>query len=659
MNNDSKEIIKLFNNLLNYNFDKNNHSPIFDIYRFYYLYSVIKKYIVKSINLDDIINKTIPNILKSKISNNTQFLEETFIKKNNLYLSTYFNNSIKYLLPLPYELLFYYPLLSFRKGGKIYKHLDKLDSIQSPIFFDKLKKKTLTKMKNVDSIKNEIELNLDINLLYDLSQSESYSITIIIILDEQKNMYIYAGSFNDKNNFNVLFERIIIITKMNTKIYTNFGIGFEAVFPSWRKTKKTIKIDYNKIYYAQIYKKIQKDDFFNSFPEISIDSNKFGYLFRNCDKNVKLDLNIQLYTYFFPNSNVLFRYLDNTYCIIYKLNKTIDKVLDINRSIVTVNPFITTNSDKKNIFFDNKKIKLIETAKQGELKLKVSKDTIEDDLYKCVSIDEKIEDFIKKNPDCDINQRHQYSAKRRFYEVIYKTRRYDPSTIYTDLKFREKLPKSINLNHFIYDIHRPIDMYNIDINHFDGFILRAFNINGFISTDFELIFNTGNELFITFPNRYITEYAKSTVPCFKNENSNFKLINQKDNLIEGAYIYTNINETNYKDAMINYLSLLDLLETSAQLTMDIVGIFPVGFNRKIQRSFKSMRLIEIDNTIFTSNSTSNIVSNLLEFTNEDKKIIIKEPYDYIFIDNNTTAKKGSDEYKNYENKLKNLLKSLK
>jgi hypothetical protein len=271
MNNDSKEIIKLFNNLLNYNFDKNNHSHIFDIYRFYYLYSIIKKYINKNIDLNYIINQTIPNTIKSKISNNIQFLEETFIQKNNLYFSTYFNNSIKYLLPLPYELLFYYPILSFRKGGKIYRHLDKLDSIHTPIFFDKLKKKTLTKMKNIDAIKNEIELNLDINLLYDLSKSESDSITIIVILDEQKNMFIYAGSFNDRNNFNVLFERIIIITKMNTKIYTNFGIGFEAVFPAWRKTKKTIKIDFNKIYYAQIYKKIQKNDFFDSFPEISIE----------------------------------------------------------------------------------------------------------------------------------------------------------------------------------------------------------------------------------------------------------------------------------------------------------------------------------------------------------------------------------------------------
>jgi len=654
MNND---YIKLFNNLLNFNFDKNNHSSIFDIYRFYYLYSVIKKFINKNINFDDIINKTIPNNFKSKISNNIQFLEDTFIKKNNLYISTYFNNSIKYLLPLPYELLFYYPLLSFRKGGKIYKHLDKLDSIQTPIFFDKLKKKTLTKMKNIDAIKNEIELNLDINLLYDLSQSESDSITIIIILDEQKNIYIYAGSFNDRNNFNILFERIIIITKMNTKIYTNFGIGFEAVFPSWRKTKKTIKIDYNKIYYAQIYKKIQKDDFFDSFPEISINNDKFGYLFRNCDKNVKLDLNIQLYTYFFPNSNVLFRYLDNTYCIIYKLNKTINSVLDINRSIISVNPFVPIKSDKKNKFYDNKKIRLIENFKPGEFKLKVTTDTIEDDIYKCVSIDQKIDNFIKKNPDCDINYRNLYSAKRRFYEIIYKTRRYDPSTIYTDLKFREKLPKDINLNNFMYDIHRPIDMYNIDINHFDGFILRAFNINGFISTDFELIFNTGNELFITFPNRYITEHAKSTVPCFKNEDSHFKLINQKkEDLIEVAYIYTNINETNYKDAMINYLSLLDLLEIKKHNTTKIVGIFPVGFNRKIQRSFTNLRIIELDTTLYSSLQSTSTINNLIEYK---EKIIIKEPYDYIFLDNDLLAKKGSDDYKNYENKLKNLLKSLK
>jgi hypothetical protein len=338
-------------------------------------------------------------------------------------------------------------------------------------------------------------------------------------------------------------------------------------------------------------------------------------------------------------------------------------VLDINRSIVTVNPFTAIKSDKKNIFYDNNKIKLIETSK-NEFKLKVSKDTIEDDIYKCVSIDEKIENFIKKNPDCDINQRHQYSAKRRFYEIIYKTRRYDPSTIYTDLKFREKLPKDINLNHYIYDIHRPINMYNIDINHFDGFILRAFNINGFISTDFELIFNTGNELFITFPNRYITEYAKSSVPCFKNENSNFKLINHKKiDLIEGVYIYTNINETNYKDAMINYLSLLDLLEVQnqTQSQIDIVGIFPVGFNRKIQRSFKNMRLIEIDITIFTSQSTSEITDSLIEYKDQVqvKKIILNEPYDYIFLEDNITAKKGSDEYKNYENKLKNLLKSVK
>lgn len=263
-------------------------------------------------------------------------------------------------------------------------------------------------------------------------------------------------------------------------------------------------------------------------------------------------MNIQLYTYFYPNSNVLFRYLDQTFCQIYKIDRTIDSVLDINRSIMSVNPFIEQKTN--NVFFNNSKIKLESIV--GKNKLKLTKETIRDDVFKCVSIDKDIDSFIKENKHCDINYKSQYSAKRRFYEVIYKTRRYDPSSIYVNLIFKDKIPPSINLQNYIYDIYRPLEMYDIDVNHIDGFILRAFNINGFISTDFELIFNTGNELFITYPNRFIHKYAKSDKPCFKNEGNDHFVI-KEDNNKRGAYIYENINENNYKDVIINCLSLID------------------------------------------------------------------------------------------------------
>lgn len=641
MNNDSREIIILFNNLLNYRFSPNNYGQVFEIYRFYYLYSVIKKYINNDLNLNDLISKiNIKSELKHKIINNLSFLNDTFIKTDNLYISTYFNNAIKYLLPLPYELLFYFPILTFRKGGNIYKHIDEFDSIANPIFFDKLKKKMLTKKKNLDAIYNEIELNLDINLLHIISKSIE-GVVIIIILDEKKNMFIYAGNFIDQNNFSCIFERIIYLNKINITMYTKFGIGLEAVFPAWQEVNKKIKINLNNIYYAQIYKKMKKEDFFNSFPEIKINKDNFNYLFRNCDKQKKLDMNIQLYTYFYPNSNVLFRYLDQTFCQIYKIDRTIDNVLDINRSIMSVNPFIEQKTN--NVFFNNSKIKLESIV--GKNKLKLTKETIRDDVFKCVSIDKDIDSFIKENKHCDINYKSQYSAKRRFYEIIYKTRRYDPSSIYVNLIFKDKIPPSINLQNYIYDIYRPLEMYDIDVNHIDGFILRAFNINGFISTDFELIFNTGNELFITYPNRFIHKYAKSDKPCFKNEGNDHFVI-KEDNNKKGAYIYLNINENNYKDVIINCLSLID-----TKTNFIIVGFINVGLDKQIQSILKNiMRLIELDITE---------KPNISIMTEYNEKIIIKEPYNYIFMDEKYTANKGSIEYNRYIDIMKKNANELK
>lgn len=282
MNND---LVILFNNLLNYRFSPNNYGFVFEIYRFYYIYSVIKKYINNDINLNELISKIkIKSELKQKIINNLSFLNQTFINTDNLYISTYFNNAIKYLLPLPYELLFYFPILTFRKGGNIYQHIDEFDSVANPIFFDKLKKKMLTKKKNLDAIHNEIELNLDINLLYTIAKNVGKQVgkqvdgkqvdgkqvdgkqveeveeamVIIIILDDKKNMFIYAGNFIDQNNFSCIFERIIYLNKINITMYTKFGIGLEAVFPAWQEVNKKIKINLNNIYYAQIYKKMKK-----------------------------------------------------------------------------------------------------------------------------------------------------------------------------------------------------------------------------------------------------------------------------------------------------------------------------------------------------------------------------------------------------------------
>jgi hypothetical protein len=106
-----------------------------------------------------------------------------------------------------------------------------------------------------------------------------------------------------------------------------------------------------------------------------------------------------------------------------------------NDESVTNSSVITSSIQQKtnNLFFNNSKIKLESIV--GKNKLKLSKETINDDVFKCVSMNKDLDTFIKENKHCDINYKSQYSAKRRFYEVIYKTRRYDPSSIYVNIIF--------------------------------------------------------------------------------------------------------------------------------------------------------------------------------------------------------------------------------
>lgn len=63
-----------------------------------------------------------------------------------------------------------------------------------------------------------------------------------------------------------------------------------------------------------------------------------------------------------------------------------------------------------------------------------------------------------------------------------------------------------------------------------------------------------------------------------------------------------------------------------------------------------MRLIELDSTE---------KPNINTWTEYNEKVVIKEPYNYIFIDENNTANKGSIEYNKYIDVMKKNAIELK
>ena len=114
----------LLNDIINTYFTNYNSEQIFTYFRIYFMYYLITTYVYKpELSIGQIksvffkwINDTLTNKHKKTIIKNCEYhynyLFKIFFVEKNIYFHVYFNNLIKYFLPLPFELNVYSPIIT-------------------------------------------------------------------------------------------------------------------------------------------------------------------------------------------------------------------------------------------------------------------------------------------------------------------------------------------------------------------------------------------------------------------------------------------------------------------------------------------------------------------------------------------------------------------
>lgn len=492
------------NDIINTYF-KNYNEQIFTYFRIFFFYYLLTNYVYKpELNINEIkivfftwLNNTIKNKNKKYIVNNFNlhynYLFKIFFVDKNIYFHTYFNNLIKYFMPLPYELNFYSPLIVFRKNVN-----------------------TFYKKNNIDYL-NKIT-NFDLNIKYHFSYNvKDIDIHIPIEHFNEKNFVdldiIYLVGSHDKlfildKNFNILYSRNNDFEENNEKYLNDLNkkISFEESFPLWKK--ESGKFDVKKAFYINVMKKIKIKDFFNVFDKYNISVDKYKYLFHNAmlsDEEIDNDilLNRETFFYLIPlTKSKYFHENENRKCVVFKIENNIDNLLDLTSDIVSNNNFTqkTMIKDKQSkIWISYDPLKINEYYKNGEISTKF------DENFKCLTIKKS---DLKNRKYCDV---YDYAGRRKLQEILFKTRKYRFKKLYFD--FIEPL----NLNKYSnYKLYHPD---NIPVNitwDFDKFLLSDFGLNGFFSVDYGDAIS-GGEILLTNPKKFITKLKVSNKTCFAKD----------------------------------------------------------------------------------------------------------------------------------------------
>lgn len=494
-------------------FDKANKSQMKDIFFKYFDYSMNKTRQIDNLRI----------IFVEKYD----YLYEIFFVQNNVYFNTYFNNLIKYFLPLPYKILTYAPVISYRANiNNICKNnnIDYLDTINK---IDFIRLRAYVKRKNIDMIKNELDFHLPLhyfsNKLFDKDN------LFLIAAKNNKNYDLMIidklSILNDHEwNCNVIYHRNY--TKIDDKMMYE-GLCFELIFQLWKKKlSNNTKLKTNKVVYVSVFEKIKKEDLFNVFPKINLNYSK---LYHNTGLTMTIkeaEKKLAYPTFFYPDTlGYNDEYFKDRKCIIYDVEHKIKNVLDVSRSIVTYNEIVNTEKTKNEICITNENIDL---------------DT-----------------FLKQRPECDIQNPSYYVGRRKLQEILYKTRKYDSSKIWIydyqqELanKIIEKYKGSDDYPKILYkNIYHNSLKYKIGfiISDYDSYILNDINVTGFFSTDYHSVWNKGGEIMLTKPYEYIKVNTITNTACngkIYNESSDHTLNNLSHDLSNDT-----LNELIYTPAL--------------------------------------------------------------------------------------------------------------
>jgi hypothetical protein len=507
----------LANDIVETYYTKHFQDQILTYFRIFFLYYLITTYVYKpELNISQIkqiffkwLKTTLKNKNSEKIINNFYhhyyYLFKIFFVEKNIYFHVYFNNLVKYFLPLPFELNVFSPIITFRTNVKT--------------FYKKNNNDYLDKQNNYDLDKsyfsNYNSGEIDIHIPMEFFNFKFFSnMDIIYLVAKSDSLYICD------HNKNGLYMRAIDVLNFKDNI-KNSNKSFEEIFPIWKKINQVVNFD--DANYISVLKKFNNRDLFNVFGKYELSTEKYKYLFHNTQNtNVTMEstdfFEKSKFFYLIPSSkSKYFKNESKRICVIFKIDKNINNLLDLSTSIITNNNFTShmIKKDKENkkwISYDP--IKSLNYYKNGNINTKF------DSNFKCITT---IDSNINNRSYCDV---FNYAGRRKLQEIIHKTRKFKYKKIYLKIDIGD----IINLDHNYYEKYRIYHPDNVPIYEtwdFDKYVLDILDLNGFFSVDFgDAIY--GGEIFLTNPKKFIHMVAKSDKQCYKKDAfTNNKIINDK------------------------------------------------------------------------------------------------------------------------------------
>jgi len=473
--------------------------------------------------------QTISNIFDQ----NFDFLYKTFFIDHNIYFHVYFNNLIKHFLPVPYSIIKYYPIITYRNRVKHFYKKDDIDYLGKITDQDGARRLRYVQKKNIDKIYGEIDIHIPLKY-FDPTKYEKH-IFLIGIYDKGKYQLIICNSINFNGSQFKILRKNFMYSRYFDRYHDNQykkGLSFEHLSEIWDDEKLEIIANIDDIVYISIMKEMDNNDIYKVFNRMEFNKDHYINLFHNTGLNINKCLISSLLnypTFFFltPFASIP-KYFHGRKCLLYRIKKKITDIIDLTDTIVTNNPIFKSNqlmhkhkNEQKWLFDDF--LKIMNYYNDDNVP------QVHNINNKCITKDDiNIQQFIKKRPYCDINNKLYYVGRRKLQEILFKTRKYDSSKIWIydyHLNIYEKYGIKYNcadlytnLYHCPYKIKTKLACPN-----YDTIILRDLGINGFFFTDYDVGYRSGGELMLTTPNNFI-EFTKYSSDLCNSKDNKFKNI---------------------------------------------------------------------------------------------------------------------------------------
>lgn len=537
--------------------------------------------------------------IRKTINERFDYLYNVFFVQDNVYFNTYFNNLIKYFLPLPYELLKYGIVITYRNTKQICRN-DNIDYLEVINKTDFIKQRTYVKSKNIDAIKNELNFHIPIKYFSKNNFNDEHLYLVACKSGHKKYLLVIAkrlSYINESWNCELMYTRDY--DGIDEKLMRE-GMSFEILFKKWKKD--TRKMTLRNVFYINVLKTIKDEDLFNVFPRINL---PFEKLYHNTGLEMTHSIaneKLEYPTFFYPNMSGYSEYFKNRKCIIYNVIKPMNHILDTTRSIITFNDLI---NDRK--------------TQSMPCAMNKNKDNISLDQY------------IKHRPECDVQDQCHYTGRRKLQEILFKTRKYDASKIWIYEFRQEDAMKvlSISENELYNNIyHYPLkNEVGIKISDYDSVILRDIDVNGFFSTDYHRVWDKGGEVLLTNPKKFLSIDKFLDKMCFEISDRDQYQDNKKNDLARQTNIKMNRpcdDMENAPDSEISFpLSYSDDLNT--EVNSNIRNMI-IGNKYRIIGSYNKKKLItDVDITNFFNTDNVSLITTKIQ------KLIKNLPDKIVFV----------------------------